>query len=130
MRWGYALTLSPTELQCSQKLTKLLHDHTALTNDLYSFDKEYKEHITKGFVLVNAVAVMMELHSLSEPAAAKNMVWEIIRDIENRMCKEYVELKASKNQLNAMQWRYIDATLECAVGNLFTSATIARYGGY
>lgn len=85
--------------------------------------------MTKGSVLVNAVAVLMELHSLSDAMAAKHIVWEIIRDTENRMRIEYEDLKASKNSLNGNQWRYIDAILECAAGNTFCSATIARYGG-
>lgn len=107
----------------------LLFEHFTLVNDVYSFDKEYREHVTQGTVLVNAVSVLTELYSLSDTTTAKCMLWSVIRDIENRMRAEYEDLKTSKTPLSAEQWRYIDALLECAAGNIFCSATIARYGG-
>lgn len=109
------------------RLIGLYSDHISLTNDLYSFDKEYGDHCRTGAVLINAVDVVRNVHRVSRPIA-KQLVRESILDMETDFSKEFKRLKVS-GELSDRQQRFVEALALCLVGHIFYSATSGRYGG-
>jgi hypothetical protein len=119
--------LSEAEQRPLEKVIRLYFDHISLTNDLYSFDKEYADHIQTGAILVNAVDVVHRVHHIST-SIAKKFVREAAFDIEALFTQEVRNLKQNVG-LNEGQERFVDALTLCLAGHLFYSATSGRYGG-
>ncbi|GAB1211155.1 hypothetical protein ATERTT37_000267 [Aspergillus terreus] len=119
--------LSEPEMKVFDRLIGLYSDHISLTNDLYSFDKEYGDHCRTGAVLINAVDVVRNVHRVSRPIA-KQLVRESILDMETDFSKEFKRLKVS-GELSDRQQRFVEALALCLVGHIFYSATSGRYGG-
>ncbi|GES65515.1 terpenoid synthase [Aspergillus terreus] len=119
--------LSQPEIKVFDRLIGLYSDHISLTNDLYSFDKEYGDHCRTGAVLINAVDVVRKVHRVSRPIA-KQLVRESILDMETDFSKEFKRLKVS-GELSDRQQRFLEALVLCLVGHIFYSATSGRYGG-
>lgn len=109
------------------RLISLYSDHISLTNDLYSFDKEYSDHCRTGAVLINAVDVVRKVHRVSE-SLAKQLVRESILEMETEFSEEFKRLKLS-GQFSEGQQRFVEALILCLVGHVFYSATSGRYGG-
>ena len=95
--------------------------------------------------LINIVSVIKNLERVGD-AAAKSMAYAWQLCMENEILKDLDELKKKKekekggeekecNGLSAEkeqeeeEWRFIDAWLLVASGNLFTSVVMSRYGG-
>ncbi|KAF7168670.1 hypothetical protein CNMCM5623_001610 [Aspergillus felis] len=119
--------LSEPEMKVFDKLIGLYSDHISLTNDLYSFDKEYSDHCRTGAVLINAVDVVRKIHRVSE-SIAKQLVRESILEMETEFSEEFKRLKLSR-ELSEGQQRFVEALALCLVGHIFYSATSGRYGG-
>lgn len=110
-----------------EHLIRLYSDHISLTNDLYSFDKEYANHIQTGAILVNAVDVVHRANHIST-FIAKKFVREAALITEALFTQEFRNLKQSGG-LNKGQERLVDTLTLCLGGHLFYSATSGRYGG-
>ncbi|GFF61137.1 hypothetical protein IFM51744_10595 [Aspergillus udagawae] len=119
--------LSEPEMKVFDKLIGLYSDHISLTNDLYSFDKEYSDYCRTGAVLLNAVDVVRKVHRVSD-SIAKQLVRESILETESEFSEEFKRLKLS-GDLSDGQQRFIEALTLCLVGHIFYSATSGRYGG-
>ncbi|GKZ36019.1 hypothetical protein AbraIFM66950_006892 [Aspergillus brasiliensis] len=119
--------LSEPEMKVFDRLISLYSDHISLTNDLYSFDKEYGDHCRTGAVLINAVDVVRKVHRVSE-FIAKQLVRESILEVETGFSEEYRKLHLS-GKLSGNQQRFVEALTLCLVGHIFYSATSGRYGG-
>ena len=123
MEFACDITLSDTDVEAVAHLRSLCEKHFLLTNDLYSYAKEAiaeKEHSAS---VLNAVRVVQGLINTSEDSA-KVMVRQVIWDVERQMNEEYERLlqDAPKSQLTYAQGLIVSVT-----GNMFFSATCARY---
>ena len=84
--------------------------------------------------LINIVSVIMKLERVDE-AMAKSMAYAWQLCMENEILKDLEELKKKMRQCSEPsfeqeeEWRFIDAWLLVAAGNLFTSVVMSRYGG-
>ncbi|KAJ6006804.1 hypothetical protein N7451_004748 [Penicillium sp. IBT 35674x] len=121
------VSLSEAEKGVFDKFVGLFTDHISLTNDIYSFQKEWDEHISKGAFLVNAVDVVRRLHHVSV-SAAKQYVFEQILKLEQLLALEMDHLKQDVG-MNKAQERFGEALALCLAGHIFYSATNGRYGG-
>ena len=63
-----------------------------------------------------------------QPTEAKTMAYAWQLCTENELLQELEELK-TRDDMTVGDWRFIHACLQMAMGNLFTSLVIARYGG-
>jgi hypothetical protein len=119
--------LSEPEMEVFDRLISLWSDHISLTNDLYSFDKEYGDHCRTGAVLINAADVVRKVHGVSE-SIAKQIARESILEMETEFLEEFKRLKLS-GQLSHGQQRFVEALTLSLVGHVFYSVTSGRYRG-
>lgn len=77
--------------------------------------------------MINIVHVIMKVERM-EAAIAKSMAYAWQLCTENEILGELEELKR-RNELTIEDWRFIEACLLAASGNLLTSVVISRYGG-
>ncbi|KAI9933032.1 hypothetical protein ASPWEDRAFT_166682 [Aspergillus wentii DTO 134E9] len=117
--------LSETEIEPLKSAGNLYIAHFALTNDLYSYDKEARESAEHGSAVVNGVQVLQDLLCVS-PSTAKILLRTLLLDIEKRLYDEYEALVINK-ELNDNQLRYARGMIESLAGNIFYSATCFRY---
>ena len=132
-------------------------DQISIVNDLASYEMEKRRFESgKAKSLINIVSVIMNLERVGD-AVAKSMAYAWQLCMENEILKDMDELKKKKeerkecnglkaekeeekecNGLSAEKedeeeeeevWRFIDAWLLVASGNLFTSVVMSRYGG-
>ena len=131
----------------SPNLHRIVHhigDQISIVNDLASYEME-KQRFESGKAksLINIVSVIMKIERVEE-AVAKSMAYAWQLCMENEILKDLEELKKKKteekkkmqwNELNGEEegeeedWRFIDAWLLVAAGNLLTSVVMSRYGG-
>ncbi|KAJ5798035.1 uncharacterized protein N7503_007331 [Penicillium pulvis] len=121
------ISLSEAERGIFEKFIGLFADHISLTNDIYSFEKEWNEHVSKGAYLVNGVDVVRRLHNIPV-SAAKQFICEEILKLEQLLALEIDHLKQDVG-LNKAQERFGEALALCLAGHIFYSATNGRYGG-
>ncbi|KAJ5538124.1 hypothetical protein N7494_007603 [Penicillium frequentans] len=121
------ISLSEAEKGIFDKFIGFFADHISLTNDIYSFEKEWNEHVSKGAFLVNAVDVVRRLHNIPV-SAAKQFICEEILKLEQLLAFEIDHLKQDVG-LNKAQERFGEALALCLAGHIFYSATNGRYGG-
>ncbi|KAE8393533.1 isoprenoid synthase domain-containing protein [Aspergillus alliaceus] len=107
-------------------LIRLYSDHVSLTNDLYSFDREYGEHQRTGALFLNAVDLVCKLYQVSE-ATAKQLVVGFILETECAFSEELKKLTSS-GWMSEGQIRFAKALTECLAGHILYSATSGRYG--
>ncbi|KAE8353104.1 terpenoid synthase [Aspergillus coremiiformis] len=117
------VSLSEADIQAIAHLQSLCEKHFLLTNDLYSYAKEAIAEQKHGDPVLNVVRVVQHLMNTSV-TAAKAIVRQIIWDVEHQMHHEYAHLaqNASKSQLT-----YVQGLIVAVAGNMFFSATCARY---
>lgn len=77
--------------------------------------------------MINLVHVIMESYRL-DAEAAKSMAYAWQLHSEDRVGKEIEAFRRTGN-LSLEEWRFLEACLHAASGNLFTSVVISRYGG-
>ena len=117
-------------------LRRIVHhigDQISIVNDLASYEMEkHRFESGKAKSLINIVSVIMKLERVEE-AVAKSMAyaWQLCMENEIRMDLEELRKKKEegKDELGVEEWRFIDAWLLVAAGNLFTSVVMSRYGG-
>ncbi|KAB8225730.1 isoprenoid synthase domain-containing protein [Aspergillus novoparasiticus] len=123
MEFACDITLSDTDVEAVEHFRSLCEKHFLLTNDLYSYAKEAIAEQEHGVSVLNAVRVVQRLMNTSEDSA-KAIVRQVIWDVERQMNEEYERLlqDAPKSQLI-----YAQGLIVCVAGNMFFSATCARY---
>ncbi|PIG83452.1 hypothetical protein AARAC_010094 [Aspergillus arachidicola] len=123
MEFACDITVSDTDVEAVEHLRSLCEKHFLLTNDLYSYAKEAIAEQEHGVSVLNAVRVVQRLMNTSEDSA-KAIVRQVIWDVEHQMNEEYERLlqDAPKSQLT-----YAQGLIVCVAGNMFFSATCARY---
>lgn len=127
LRWGTGIYLTPEEDRIADPISYVAYAALTLTNDLFSWDKEYKAHIeSQGSVpLVNAVHTVMVSHGLDQQAA-KAMIRDELRAHELRFCQMRDEYKAGPNASSSVvDWfRLLEDTM---AGNFIWSVRVPRY---
>ena len=121
-----ALTIPDTEMDLCKKLGFPAWSALALTNDLYSWEKEQGEAKKMGALhVVNAIWVLMGEHSITEAEARvrcrrkiKECVAETLRVVEDT--KANLELSRDLRI-------YLEAILYSVSGNLVWSIYCPRY---
>ena len=103
-------------------------DHMSIANDIASYDKEKSRfECGKANSMINLVHMIAERDRLrSNAAKAMAYAWQLLT--EEEICGHLEELRC-RNELGMEGWRFVEACLAAAKGNLFTSVVIARYGG-
>jgi hypothetical protein len=127
MGWASGVELTPEEEEETGPITYLAFVALAVTNDIWSLEKE--KRVTKqsngSNPLINAVNMVMKMHNMDEETA-KKMVLEIIWKHEDQYCQlrdEY--LKSSRPSPAIRKWFQI---LEVAMGgNALWSINAIRY---
>ncbi|KAE8132747.1 isoprenoid synthase domain-containing protein [Aspergillus pseudotamarii] len=119
--------LSETEIQVFNNLIRIHVTHLSLTNDLYSFERENKEHERTGGLIINAIEVIRHVYQVSL-VTAKQLTRGFILDTERAFSGEFKKL-ISSGLLNNGQIRFAKALAECLAGQIFYSITSGRYGG-
>ena len=125
----------------SPNLHRIVHhigDQISIVNDLASYEMEMQRFESgKAKSLINIVSVIMKIERVEE-VVAKSMAYAWQLCMENEIRKDLEELKKKieeRKQWNELSveeeedWRFIDAWLLVASGNLFTSVVMSRYGG-
>ena len=103
-------------------------DHISIVNDLASYEKEKQRfEAGKATSMINLVIVIMRIDRLEEEAA-KSMAYAWQLCTENEILRELVSLE-KRDELSIQDWRFVEACLLTASGNLFTSVVMSRYGG-
>ena len=124
--FGMGISIPEEELDLCHELANTAYLNLGLTNDLYSWQKEYETAVAMGQdYVVNVISVLMEEHSISEEEAKaicrekiKVTVVDfrkIVKDTNERIDVS-VELK-----------KYLEALLYSLSGNLVWSLECPRY---
>ncbi|KAL7661591.1 hypothetical protein ACMYSQ_000983 [Aspergillus niger] len=127
MGWASGVVLTPEEEEQAGPVTYLAYVVLAVTNDIWSWEKEKRVTEKSGgsIPLVNAVQMIMQIHDTDEESA-KRVVHNIIREHEERYCclrDDY--LKRSDTSLSIKKWFQI---LELSIaGNALWSIRALRY---
>lgn len=110
------------------RFLRRLGDQVSIANDLASYEKEKRRfEAGRASSMINLVHVIMKVERM-QAVEAKSMAfaWQLFT--ENEILQELKGLKA-RDELSAEDWRFVDACLLAASGNLLTSVVISRYGG-
>jgi len=122
---------SSVDLESSRlaRYVRLVKDHISVANDLASWEKEKKAFDAgKVLYMINAVHVVKNLFRLASDGAAVAMTQAFQLQIEVEIDAE-IERLVAENELNAEEWRFIDASIYTMSGNVFVSTVMSRYGG-
>lgn len=108
-------------------------DQISIVNDLASYEMdESRFESGKAKSLINIVAVIMKLERVEE-VVAKSMAYAWQLCMENGILRDLEDLKKTRwDEMSVEEvedWRFIDAWLLVAAGNLLTSVVMSRYGG-
>lgn len=124
--FGCAITIPDHEMQASSDLCRPAWIALALTNDLFSWDKEHRDAVDKGQTYVcNALCVIMQEHSVSLEEAKETCRKEIRESV-----KEYLDVVKRAKQENKYSidlLRFMDGLVYSVGGNLVWSTTCPRY---
>lgn len=77
--------------------------------------------------MINIVHVIQRVDGVDEEAA-KSMAYAWQLRTENDILRELEEMKRL-NELSLDDWRFVDACLATASGNILGSVVMSRYGG-
>lgn len=124
--FGMALTIPEHEMGLSSKLGWDAFAVLALTNDLFSWDKELREASSAGFErVVNAIWILMEECDCGEQRA-KQLCRAAIMDHLVKYARTVEETKVNA-MISADLKTYIEALQLSISGNLVWSLTCPRY---
>ncbi|KAI9816264.1 MAG: hypothetical protein M1827_001865 [Pycnora praestabilis] len=116
----------------SPKLCRFLRhlgDQISIANDIASYSKEKQQYESgKATHMINIVDVIMRVKLLRDEVAAKGVAYAFQLEAENDILSELKNMK-ERDDLDLEEWKFVDACLVAAAGNLFTSVVISRYGG-
>ncbi|KAI0862407.1 isoprenoid synthase domain-containing protein [Xylaria cubensis] len=126
LTFGMGITIPENERDLCMKLAKPGYATMALTNDLYSWEKERiaAENLGRNYVF-NAIWVIMEERAVDENEA-KNICSDEIR---NYMAdyEQVVETARNDKNLSKELRKYLEAVLLSCVGNAVWSVYCPRY---
>lgn len=125
VEFGCNITLSSRDEHVLSQIRAASAKHFALTNDLYSYAKEYIAEQERGETLINAVRVLQNLLDVSAPAA-KSILRCMILDIEGQIHADYERLLEADGTTEE-QLRCARGFTAFLSGNMFFSATSERY---
>ena len=125
--FGMALTIPDSEMELCKHLTRPAFAAISLTNDLYSWKKEYRDAQRDGMPhVINAIWVLMRELSVSEAEAMeicrlriKQYVADYHKVLQDVECDGTMSVDLKK---------YIDALQYSLSGNLVWSIYSPRYG--
>ncbi|KAI1271807.1 fusicoccadiene synthase [Xylaria sp. FL0933] len=124
--FGMCLTIPPEEKEECFSLTRPAWAAAALTNDIQSWDKEYRLMKMQDKVnLVNGIWVLMKQYSI-DVEKAKSLV---VQRIQQSVADYLTNLKSihTRNNLSLDSRRYIEATQYAVSGNLHWGMSTPRY---
>ena len=125
-RFSSGARLSHAEEEAMRPFERLVMDHIVFTNDIYSFDKEKEDFLSKGATFLNTVHYLEQALSVRSETA-KSIAFHLMSEVEIKLEQELIGLKES-SIFSQEQVKYAHALIEMAAGNVFYSATSARYG--
>jgi fusicocca-2,10(14)-diene synthase len=124
--FGMGLTIPQDEMSLCKELDRPAWEALALTNDLYSWEKERDDAAKAGELLVvNAIWVLMQEYSISE-AEAKDLCRQKIKESVSRAVKIAEDTK-KRTDLSLDLRQYTDAITYSVSGNLVWSIYCPRY---
>ncbi|EPE34883.1 Terpenoid synthase [Glarea lozoyensis ATCC 20868] len=102
----------------------------ALTNDFYSFDKEYASYHREGTKngIPNSVWFLMRDYNIST-AEAKTKVIDLILSKEGEYHRKRRELETSGKEISTEAWQYLDHAVFMVSGVSYWSSFCERYQG-
>ncbi len=124
--FGMGISIPNEELDLCHKLANTAYLNLGLTNDLYSWQKEYETAVTMGQdYVVNIISVLMEEHSISEEEAkaiCRQKIRVTIADF-----RKIVEDTNKRTDVSVDLKKYLEALLYSLSGNLIWSLECPRY---
>ena len=125
--YGMALTISDDERKLITQVTAPAFANLALTNDFFSWQKEYDDfkQNSEATYMVNAIWIIMKEHSLTIEGAK-----QMLQDKIAGYCQEYLQLKAefqSSTVVSIDARRYLSALELSIAGNVGWSQFTPRY---
>ncbi|KAI0485836.1 isoprenoid synthase domain-containing protein [Xylaria cf. heliscus] len=126
LTFGMAITIPADERDLCTELAKPGYIALALTNDLYSWEKECiaAEKLGQNYVF-NAIWVIMEERAVDEHEAKRICSDEIRRHMADY--ERVVEIAKNDQNLSKDLRKYLDAVLLSCVGNVVWSIYCPRY---
>lgn len=120
------ISVPEEEMDMCKRLTRPAWIHLGLTNDLYSWEKEYKASLEHGQTqVVNAIWVLMREHSLTIDQA-KDLCRKKIKESTAEYLR-IVEENRNNENLSLDLRRYIDCMQYTLSANLVWSGICPRY---
>jgi hypothetical protein len=124
--FGCALTIPERELSICEELVLPAVVAASLTNDLFSYDKEYEAAQAAGLAnVVNALWVLMQEHNISLEAA-KDRCRSRIREEVYKYCN-ILKKVASREDLSSDTKKYLELMQYSVSGNVVWSLQCPRY---
>lgn len=126
LTFGMGLTIPEGELHRAHELANVAYLNLGLTNDLYSYQKEYETARAMGEDhVVNIISVLMEEHNVSEEEARAMCREKIKQTVVDY--RETVRLTHARTDVSTGTKRYVEALLYSLSGNLVWSIDCPRY---
>lgn len=126
MTFGLAITIPESEKDICNQFVRPAFVVLGLTNDLFSWEKEYQSAMQRGMKNVpNAIWVLMQQHAM-DLAQAKQLCRKIIK----QNVSEYLEIvrkNMDNKNLSPDLRRYLDAIQYTLSGNALWSLESPRY---
>ncbi|KAJ6024769.1 terpenoid synthase [Penicillium herquei] len=125
VRFGAAVLYKPEDRPVFKWMEQLYIRHCLYVNDLYSYEKEYREYQKEGAPLHNSVHAIEQALSVP-PSSAKSILCSVLWDCERQVREEYERLMKLP-ELNEEQKYYLQRLIESFAGNYMYSSTTYRY---
>ncbi|KAH6844759.1 putative geranylgeranyl diphosphate synthase [Chaetomium sp. MPI-CAGE-AT-0009] len=124
--FGMAISIPEDEVDLAHELANVAYLNLGLTNDLYSYQKEYETAMAMGQdYVVNIIWVLMEEHNISEDEAkemCRDKIKQTIVDF-----RQIVKETNARTDVSVDTKRYIEGLLYSLSGNLVWSIDCPRY---
>ncbi|KAJ4424523.1 hypothetical protein N0V82_000847 [Gnomoniopsis sp. IMI 355080] len=124
--FGMGISIPKEEVALAHELANVAYLNLGLTNDLYSYQKEYETAMAMGQdYVVNIIWVLMEEHGISEEKAKETCREKIKQTIVD--FRDIVRHTNARGDVSNETKRYIEAMLYSLSGNLVWSIECPRY---
>jgi hypothetical protein len=128
--YGSRINPSQNDRASVEHAIRPLFEVYALTNDLYSFDKEYASYLREGINkgVPNSVWFLMRDCDISI-SEAKIKVTGLILSKEGEYYRKKGELETSGKEISTEGWQYLDHAVFMVSGVSYWSSFCERYQG-
>ncbi|KAL8996243.1 MAG: hypothetical protein Q9169_004221 [Polycauliona sp. 2 TL-2023] len=110
-------------------LLRHIGDHISIANDIASYAKERHAYESgKATAIINTVHVIMQQERLEDVDAAKSIAYAWQLFTEDAVRRDLEALREDE-RIGDEEWKFVEACLGIAKGNLLTSVVMRRYGG-